>query len=783
MLKLKHIFATYLPVGVAVMTNASLARTLGLVPLLALGACGGGGGGVRSTPTPPPTVTSPPVTSPPPSTTPAPPPPVTPPASSPDSAEYRASIGPVSANALVAYRAGASGAGVTIGIIDSGIDLQSAEFDNRISAASADFAGNASADDIGGHGTAVAFTAAGRRNDVGTHGFAPQATVLALRTDEPGSCEADDGCQHPDDAITRAVDAAVANRARVINISLGGSAMAAPLINAVSRATAAGIVIVISAGNDSEANPDPFAAVATTTAARGLVIIAGSVGTNDAISEFSNRAGTGQQVFLSAVGERVRAPDESGQPYLWSGTSFSAPQISGAVALLAQAFPNLTGARIVELLYASARDAGAAGTDAIYGRGVLDLTRTFQPQGATSSAATGQAVSLTDNGALSTPMGDARQGGLGAIVLDGFDRAYAVDLGRTITRASLAPRLRTALESTSIVRGAEAGALSLSLTTIAGRRGAIADRLALGMSDARSARLLAGHVARRLGVADSIAIGFGESATALTSILQRRGEAAFLVARDPSRTNGFESMPDAAFAWRRDVGRIGVTGAIESGNVLSPRADALMGLRDRWRRDRYDRVALGADTGWSWGGAGLTASWLREGDTVLGARFAAGIGAPRADSLFVDATARVDLGAWSLAGAARRGWTVADARLGVAGGGRIATSGYALDLGRADLLSRGDRFGLRVAQPLRVESGAIGVTLASGYDYATGVSGYADQRINLAPRGREIDVEARYGRAIGSGWIDGHLFWRRDPGHIAALPDDAGAALRLTLGL
>ena len=63
------------------------------------------------------------------------------------------------------------------------------------------------------------------------------------------------------------------------------------------------------------------------------------------ISDFSNRAGTGAQYYLMALGYQDRAPDETGTQYLWSGTSFSAPTISGAVALMAQAFPNLTGSR------------------------------------------------------------------------------------------------------------------------------------------------------------------------------------------------------------------------------------------------------------------------------------------------------------------------------------------------------------------------------------------------------------------------------------------------------
>ncbi|RYD87345.1 MAG: peptidase S8, partial [Sphingomonadales bacterium] len=343
-------------------------------------------------------------------------------------------------NALVAYNRGGTGSGVKVGVIDSGIDLQSAEFGDcsggigtgtcRIAGASTTTAGNMSIDDEGGHGTAVAFTIAGRRNGAGTHGVAFDAQLIVVRADTPGTClskdsgDEDSGCSFGDNAIARGLDVAREGGARVVNISLGGDPPNANLIAALDRATAAGVVIIISAGNDGPgaANPDPFTSPATDPAvSRGLIIIAGSVGDDDTISSFSNRAGSSAQVFLAAVGERVRAPDQNDTPFFWSGTSFSAPQIAGAVALLAQAFPNLTGTQIVQLLLTTARDAGATGADPVYGRGILDLTRAFQPVGATSLAGSRAPTSANFNAALSAPMGDAGQGPLGVVVLDGFD--------------------------------------------------------------------------------------------------------------------------------------------------------------------------------------------------------------------------------------------------------------------------------------------------------------------------------------------------------------------------
>ncbi|MBK6707110.1 MAG: S8 family serine peptidase [Sphingomonadales bacterium] len=375
------------------MTNLGARRSIAIgtsiVFALSLSACGSGGGGVSSTPAPPPTVTPP--------APPPPPPPPPPPTVNYNTLEYQRSNGAVQAQAIAAYNAGASGNGIIAGVIDSGVDIDSPEFAGKIHAQSGDFAGARGLQDEGGHGTAVSSVLLGAKNDLETHGVAFGATLLVLRTDTPGTCtdpDPDAGCTHNDNNMAQAVDRAVAVGARVVNMSLGGSPMNGTLRAAVDRATAAGVVFVISAGNEFDEepataiNPDPMAMIALDPIARGQILIAGATDSSQQISTFSNRAGTGQSYYLTALGVRVRAPDEAGTQFLWSGTSFAAPIVAGAVALLAQAFPNLTGRQIVDLLLTTTTDLGATGTDGIYGRGELNLARAFQPQGQQSIAGT-----------------------------------------------------------------------------------------------------------------------------------------------------------------------------------------------------------------------------------------------------------------------------------------------------------------------------------------------------------------------------------------------------------
>lgn len=766
------------------------------LPLATLLAACGGGGGVATTPAPPPETPAPaptptPAPTPAPAPTPTPTPtsiPTTPSGAPYDTAEYRATVGAVSLNALAAYNRGATGAGIAVGIIDTGIDLQSEEFGSRISAASTAVAGNASIDDEGGHGTAVAFTIGGRRNGAGTHGVAYDSTLVVLRADRPGSCatevtdDKDTGCRFGTDAIARGVDAARGARARVINISLGGDSMGAQLTAAIGRATAAGIVVVIAAGNDGTPDPSGFSAVANNDAvARNQVVIAGSVGATDGISTFSDRAGASAAHFLSAVGERVRAPDENNVPYLWSGTSFAAPQITGAIALLAQAFPNLSGAQIVDLLYATARDAGDPGVDAVYGRGIVDLTRAFQPVGATTMAGSAVPVSTTgDIGATSAPMGDARQSGLGAVILDGYGRAFGIDLAQSLARAAPPRVFGGSLQSDVRAMTVNRGATAVSVTLVPVRGGIDLRATQLGIADARAARAIAGSVVQRLGSRLSFGIGIAQGSSALTAQLDGRRDPAFLVAAD--RGLGVESSPRGAVAIRQRFGRFGVTAAASSSDLYVGRETAWLGDRS-WTRHRVDQATLTLDRQAGPFALRLAGSRLAEQDTLLGAQFGSALGSPRATSWFAEGGARLFAGdGWTLGGDWRQGWTTARLRSAFQAGGGVRTNAWSADVGKDGLFGT-DSIGLRIAQPLRVAAGGVDLRLPTLYDYDTlSVATWTTQRLNLAPDGRELDLEFRYARRLGPGDLSTNLFWRRDPGNVAALPDDRGLALRYAMG-
>src|SRR5690606_18767581 len=213
----------------------------------------------------------------------------------------------------------------------------------------------------------------------------------------------------------------------------------------------AGIVFTIAAGNEGEeatgGNPEWPGRYATDPRYAGSIIVVGAHDSANRIAAFSNRAGVSAERYITAAGVNVITACDGSSCWRVNGTSFSAPAVAGALALLLDAFPNLTGREAVEILLQTARDAGAAGVDDVYGRGLLDIAQAFQPIGATAvPTASGASVSVTTQRFAYTgaAFGDAlRQGaGLGTVGRDAFDRLFRVDLAASFGEAPRAERIR-----------------------------------------------------------------------------------------------------------------------------------------------------------------------------------------------------------------------------------------------------------------------------------------------------------------------------------------------------
>lgn len=228
------------------------------------------------------------------------------------------------------YTYASDGSGVTIYVIDTGIEADHPEFGSRASNGYDAIGGNGSGTDCNGHGTHVAGTAGGT-----TYGVAKQAELVGVRVLSCGGSGSSAG-------VVAGIDWVTAHHAgqAVVNMSLGGGVSTA--INAaVDRLVASGAFLVAAAGNSnaSACNHSPASAPNAFTVAAST--------SADARSSFSN---FGPCVDVYAPGSHITAAWIGGGINTISGTSMAAPHAAGAAALYLEAHPSATPAGITSWL-------------------------------------------------------------------------------------------------------------------------------------------------------------------------------------------------------------------------------------------------------------------------------------------------------------------------------------------------------------------------------------------------------------------------------------------------
>ncbi len=209
------------------------------------------------------------------------------------------------------------GAGIKVGILDTGIDsghpdLHVADGVNLISPF------KSYADD-NGHGTHVAGTVAALDNDIGVIGVGPQIQLYALKAlNSRGSGYLSD--------IIEGLQWAVEKQLDVVNMSLGTDSDSPVFREAIKEAAQAGLIMVAAAGNDGEDVDYP--------AAYDKVMAVAAVDIGSKIAYFSS---PGPQVDISAPGVAVLSTVRGGKYATYSGTSMAAPHVTGTVALIIKA--------------------------------------------------------------------------------------------------------------------------------------------------------------------------------------------------------------------------------------------------------------------------------------------------------------------------------------------------------------------------------------------------------------------------------------------------------------
>jgi subtilisin family serine protease len=290
---------------------------------------------------------------------------------------YRLSWGVRAIGADKLHALGVTGKGVTIAVIDSGLGKDAAALAHNLSNASIDIIpGRKDSGKADRHAVYIAETLIGSPEGVGAVGVAYDATVLSVRADSEGACKTE--CAFSARNLAKALDYAVSKKVRIIDLSLAGDEpLGAKFEAALGKAVRSGAVIIIAAGNDARPLPAWPARYAADPRFAGSVVAVGAVNKLGEMATFSDRAGLSHAAYIAAPGQKVVTDCDAKTCALISGTSFAAPHVAGALALLMEAFPDLTGRQALDLILRSADGAGGQG-DTVYGRGRLDVYQAYR---------------------------------------------------------------------------------------------------------------------------------------------------------------------------------------------------------------------------------------------------------------------------------------------------------------------------------------------------------------------------------------------------------------------
>jgi autotransporter-associated beta strand protein len=352
-------------------------------------------------------------------------------------------------NTYAAHAAGYTGKGVTIGVVDSGIMRSNPAVSGRVIKEYIDVdpnSNNTSVDDVVGHGTWVSEIAAGTSFQSFPGGIAPGASLVSARIIDDKA--PDDNGSTPPSVVTTA-DAQffqqvnqqlISSGVMVQNNSWGGitwdttdasvnqafDAAYSPFVNQQ------GGLVVFAAGNDSQANPSTIAAlpsVAPDLEKGWLAVVAVDSNHPTQLASYSNQCGIAMDYCLAAPGDVITLDKDTtastADPTYWivSGTSLAAPQVTGAAALVWQAFPYFTNDLVRQTILGTADPLGGLQPNPTFGYGELDVGKAVQGPAQFNWGN----VSVTFDGLTSTWSNDITgaggliKNGTGTLVLAGND--------------------------------------------------------------------------------------------------------------------------------------------------------------------------------------------------------------------------------------------------------------------------------------------------------------------------------------------------------------------------
>ncbi len=665
-------------------------------------------------------------------------------------------------NAAAAYARGATGAGETIIMMDSGIRETHREFARSVDPATSEVIphavrskqtapGYTPSDTQKGHGTAVAAIAVGRRNGEGMQGVAFKADLHFIEVNlagppGPGGYRLTELAGRDQGTANFFGNAVDSDRGHIVSFSFGvagavtayeQSAVQRHLRLSAAKLAQAGTpdadkkIIVWPAGNArGHTHPDGSPAdFSSPELLAGLgyyfpelqrhVIAVAALDQDGGIARYSNHCGVAKSFCLAAPGSDIfTAESNADDSYrVEDGTSLAVPIVSGSLALLRQYFRGQLGStELVDRLLATANRDGIYANSDIYGHGLVDLDAATAPVGMMMTGLRGdpgsRAVALSDTVlSLGPAFGDGLARSLAGREIAAFDSLNApfwYRLGGFAKRAERSPlrsHLRGFMKTPASERAVLSAASPAEHFTGAGGQ----------YPGAGSVLLLARHSApptvdERFGDMEHLAFTQDISSVALGA------------------ENGFSV---SAFAPDTEARRP-MSGAVVS---YHPRSLPF----------------------------GLRAGWVSESGSLLGSSADGAFGSLSADTVFAGLGWSREVGPWTAGANTEIGFAVPKHTPGLIDEmSGLTTSAFSFDITR--VFRGGHSLSVSLSQPLRVESGGAELSVPVGRT-KNGVVVESSLSAGLVPSGRQIDFGLRWKMPLRFGDVTFATVGSRHPGH------------------
>jgi type VII secretion-associated serine protease mycosin len=322
------------------------------------------------------------------------------------------------------------GAGVTVAVIDSGVDPDVSDLTGSV-ITGPDLSGvstRPSNPNWGMHGTWMASLIAGHGHDGGDSGvigIAPQSKILSIRVIPDRTDPHYGAYEHEQQAaiqesLAAGIDYAVRHGAKVISMSIGYSAPSAAVSQALLNAYARGVVVIASAGNSGAPSDSTGAGAAPVSfpANYAGVISVAAVDSSGTVASFSS---DNLSVELAAPGVSVPAQGRDGQYWWVSGTSPACALVAGAAALIKSRYPRLAPDLVIRALITTTTDRPARGWDSQEGFGIVDAAAALAKAGQLAGhhpAAAGVPLAVRfGGGPPAVPPAPVRPRGSGQLIL------------------------------------------------------------------------------------------------------------------------------------------------------------------------------------------------------------------------------------------------------------------------------------------------------------------------------------------------------------------------------